>query len=61
MSYEERLKKKKMREDDYLKKFKPEERPVLLIKEKHNFLNANKKDIFDQEDKESYYKITKNT
>ena len=35
ISKEERFKKKRLWEDKYLENFHPEDRPVLLIKEKH--------------------------
>lgn len=53
---------KKIREDEYIKRFQPEQRPLLVIKEKHNFKGVGKDDIFDKEEnKEDYYKITKQT
>ena len=35
ISKEERFKKKRQREDKYIENFHPDDRPVLLIKEKH--------------------------
>lgn len=59
---EEKYKRKREREDDYVHNFRPQDRPVLLIKNKHAFKGINNPDIFDDEiDKECYFKITQNT
>jgi len=47
INYEERLKKKKEREDEYIKNFSPDDRPLLLVNQKQNFKGVNKNDIFD--------------
>lgn len=57
MSFEEMHRRKREREDDYIKKIYPEERPVLLIKEKHVYTDIE----IPQETDMSYFKVSENT
>jgi hypothetical protein len=62
ISYEQRIRKKKQREDDYVKKIYPEERPILLVKKKHVYKNlGNPMIIGTAPDEDQTYKLTKNT
>ncbi len=56
----ERFKKKREREEKYLTHFHPEDKPVLLVKEKHKYKGFEKipKEKFD---KESFFKVSENT
>lgn len=56
---EDRYVKKREREDLYLKDFSAEDRPVLMIKNKHMYKPANNHVIDDTND--NYYKISENT
>ena len=56
---EEKIKKKRQREDNHVKEFHPEDRPILLIKNKHVYKNVKQDDVFaTTDDKEDYYKLT---
>lgn len=59
VSFEDRYVKKREREDEYVKNFLEEDRPVLLVKNKHMY-NPMNKQVLDDED-ENYYKISENT
>ena len=62
ISYEQRIRKKKQREDTYVKKIYPEERPILLVKKKHVYKNlGNPIIIGTAPDEDGTYKLTKNT
>ncbi len=45
---EEKFMKKRNREDNYVSSFRPQDRPVLLIKNKHAYKGINNPDIFDE-------------
>ena len=62
IAYEERFKKKREREENYLKNFHPDDRPILLIKKKHEYKGLEKPEMVqDPTQKEPYYKISQNT
>ena len=62
ISYEQRIRKKKLREEEYVKKIYPEERPILLVKKKHVYKNlGNPVIIGSAPDEDQAYKLTKNT
>ena len=62
MSFEERYWLKRKREDQYIQEYYPEDRPILLIKEKHQYQNVRNDNVFeDPDEREDYYKISKNT
>lgn len=62
LSYEERYKKKRNREDEYINNFHRDDRPILLIKKKHEYKGINNPQKFkDLQDIENYYKISENT
>lgn len=62
ISYEQRIRKKKQREDEYVKKIYPEERPILLVKKKHVYKNlGNPVLIGSAPDEDTTYKLSKNT
>ena len=62
ISYEQRIRKKKQREDEYVKKIYPEERPILLVKKKHVYKNlGNPVIIGSAPDEDTTYKLSKNT
>lgn len=62
ISYEERFKKKRTREEDYMKDFHPEDKPILLVNKKHEYKGVGNPALFkDPDAKESYYKVSENT
>lgn len=62
LSFEERYRLKRKREDEYVQEYYPEDRPILLIKEKHQYQNIRTDNVFqDPTEREDYYKISKNT
>lgn len=62
ISYEQRIRKKKQREDVYVKKIYPEERPILLVKKKQVYKNMGNPVIIGRApDEDSSFKLTKNT
>ena len=62
ISYEQRIRRKKQREDEYVKKIYPEERPILLVKKKHVYKNlGNPVIIGSAPDEDTTYKLSKNT
>lgn len=62
ISYEERIIRKKRREEEYIGKIYPEERPILLVKKKHVYKNLDGPTLAGEvpEDEKSF-KITRNT
>lgn len=60
-SAEERYRKKRAREDQYISHYDPDDRPILLIKNKHAYKGVQNPDPFDVEEQEQYFKITENT
>ena len=60
-AYEERFRKKRKREDNYLKKINPEDRPVFLVKKKHEYKGIEKVENLIDPKEEDYYKVTENT
>lgn len=50
-----------MREDEYLSQFHPDDRPILLIKSKHEFRGVQNPEVFDQGEKQQFFKISENT
>ena len=62
ISAEERNKKKRLREDEYVKTFDESERPILLIKKKHQYKDAQPPaEVDDVLENEDFYRIAKNT
>ena len=62
ISYEQRIRRKKAREDKYVKKIYPEERPILLVKKKHVYKNLGNPVVIGRApDEDPTFKITKNT
>jgi hypothetical protein len=62
ISYEERTLRKKQREDNYIKKIYPDERPILLVKRKQKFKNLENPNLIGSvPDQENNFKITRNT
>jgi hypothetical protein len=62
MAKDEQFKKKRQREDDYIQNFREEDRPILLIKNKHEYKGVENPDVFqDSPEDEHYFKISKNT
>lgn len=61
-SYEERIRRKKQREDDYVQQIYPEERPILLVKKKHVYKNTGNPNIIGAApDEDPAFKISRNT
>ena len=56
ISADERNRKKKEREDEYVQQFEPETRPILLVKKKQVLKNAGK--VLKTEQGEDYYKVS---
>jgi hypothetical protein len=62
ISREEMYKKKRDREDEYVKTLDDEEKPILLIKKKELFKNVkNPQIIEDPSEQNDFYKVSKNT
>lgn len=62
ISYEERIIRKKKREEEYIQKIYPDERPILLVKKKHVFKNMNGADLIGSiPQQENGFKISRNT
>jgi len=62
ISYEERTLRKKQREDNYIKKIYPDERPILLVKRKQKFKNLENPNLIGSvPEQENNFKITRNT
>ena len=62
ISYEERTLRKKHREDQYIKKIYPDERPILLVKRKQKFKNLENPNLIGTvPNEENNFKITRNT
>ena len=62
ISYEERIIRKKRREEEYIKKIYPDERPILLVKKKHVFKNLNQAELVGGiPEEETSFKISRNT
>jgi hypothetical protein len=62
ISYEERTLRKKQREDNYIKKIYPDERPILLVKRKQKFKNLENPNLIGSvPNEENNFKITRNT
>ena len=62
ISKEEQYKKKRAREDEYVKTLEPEEKPILLIKKKNLYQNVRSPHILEHpSQQEDYYKVSKNT
>ena len=61
ISQEERFKKKREREDDYVNKFDSKDRPILVIKKKHAYKGLNNINVMNDDEKDDYYKISENT
>ena len=62
ISYEERIIRKKKREEEYIRKIYPEERPILLVKKKHVFKNLNQAELVGGvPEEETSFKISRNT
>jgi hypothetical protein len=62
ISYEERIIRKKQREEDYIKKIYPDERPILLVKKKHVYKNMEGANLAESiPDQETGLKISRNT
>ena len=57
MSFEEKYRKKREREDNYIKKFNPDVRPVLLIHKKQVYSGLDT----PHEEDDSYFKVSDNT
>ena len=60
LSFEERYRLKRKREDEYVLDFSPNDRPILLIKQKHAYNDLNTESNTEM-DKEHFYKISENT
>ena len=61
-SREERSRKKREREDKYVKTLDPEEKPLLVIKQKNLYKDLKSPDLVeDPALKEDFYKVSKNT
>lgn len=62
ISYEERTLRKKQREDNYIQKIYPDERPILLVKRKQKFKNLENPNLIGSvPNQENNFKITRNT
>ena len=62
ISYEERIIRKKRREEQYIKKIYPDERPILLVKKKHVFKNLDQAELIGGiPEEETSFKISRNT
>ena len=62
ISYEERIIRKKRREDEYIGKIYPKERPILLVKKKHVYKNLDGPMLSGQiPEDEKTFKISRNT
>jgi hypothetical protein len=62
ISYEERIIRKKRREEEYIKKIYPDERPILLVKKKHVFKNLDQAELAGGiPEEETSFKISRNT
>jgi hypothetical protein len=63
ISENERFVRKRKREDDFVQKLDPEDRPILLVKDKHVYKDANHiKDLKEIKEREGgYHKVTTNT
>ena len=62
ISYEERIIRKKRREEEYIRKIYPDERPILLVKKKHVFKNLNQAELVGGiPEEETSFKISRNT
>jgi hypothetical protein len=62
ISPEERFKKKRDREEEYLQNFHPDDRPVLLVQKKHEYQGVENPNVFvDPTQREAYYKVSENT
>lgn len=62
ISYEERTLRKKQREENYIRKIYPEERPILLVKRKQKFKNLENPNLIGSvPNQENNFKITRNT
>lgn len=63
ISTEERFKKKREREDKYIQNLNKDEKPILLIKNKHVYKNLKNPEIFatGSGEHESFLKVSKNT
>lgn len=62
ISYEERIIRKKKREEEYIRKIYPEERPILLVKKKHVFKNLDQAELVGGvPEEETSFKISRNT
>lgn len=59
LTKEEISKKKRLREDAYIKNFDPNDRPILIIKNKEEFSNKNQS--MDKQKGDTYVKLTQNT
>lgn len=61
-SVEDRFKRKREREDQYLKNFTPEKRPILVVNKKEVYKGANEDELLkNQKDKDKFFKISENT
>lgn len=59
---EERYKKKRAREDDYIQTFEEENKPILVIKRKHEYHGVKgPQALNDPKEDESFYKVSENT
>lgn len=62
ISQEERFRKKREREDEYVRTLEPEEKPILLIKQKNLYKNCKSPNLIeDPAAHDEFYKVSKNT
>lgn len=62
ISFEERTLRKKWREDQYIQKIYPDERPILLVKKKQKFKNLGNPNLIGSvPSEEKNFKVTRNT
>ena len=62
ISQEERFRKKREREDEYVRTLEPEEKPILLIKQKNLYKNCKSPHLIeDPAAHDVFYKVSKNT
>lgn len=62
ISFEERTLRKKWREDNYIQKIYPEERPILLVKKKQKFKNLGNPNLIGSvPSEEKNFKVSRNT